>query len=444
MTDHRKVYGHILLLLLTLFILRVLAQLAQFTFNVGFLPPFAAWQSGAVPYAWLLCAQAIIIIWFARVILGFYSKTITRTPLVGRIYLGVGAVYFIFMIIRLIAGLTIAAGHAWWGATIPSIFHLVLASFLIVVGLFHCCASQWFIRWGAYPLAIGFAVFMHILLIGNNWPLALSALLGAEGVTAITVFIPVIFVFLIIVFLENYFPYKKSWLPTQANIINDALFMLVIQVFLPKLISFLLVLLFAQKIGDLQLTSAKIWPHTLPITIQVLLMIIVADFLRYWLHRLAHNWPPLWRLHAVHHSPHKLYAMNVGRFHPLEKSLQYVLDALPFVVLGVSESVLGLYFIFYAINGFFQHCNIDIHLGKLNYLVSGPELHRWHHSKLINESNTNYGNNLIIWDLLFGTYFLPKHNHVKDLGLINRHYPMNFFSQMIAPFKKGLDKKYEQ
>ena len=170
-------------------------------------------------------------------------------------------------------------------------------------------------------------------------------------------------------------------------------------------------------------------------------MLFLADLLRYWLHRAAHEWEPLWRLHAVHHSPHKLYWVNVGRFHPLDKALQFLLDAFPFIIVGVSEEVLSIYFVFYAINGFFQHCNINLRLGFLNYLISGPELHRWHHSILIRESNRNYGNNLIVWDLIFGTWFLPKEKSVDGLGLKNRQYPLDFASQIRTPFIKGLDKQ---
>ena len=99
-----------------------------------------------------------------------------------------------------------------------------------------------------------------------------------------------------------------------------------------------------------------------------------------------------------------------------------------------------MYFVFYAINGFFQHCNIKLHLGPLNYLISGPELHRWHHSVLVAESNNNYGNNLIVWDLIFGSWFLPRDRKVGDLGLLNRNYPTDFTGQMKSPFCKGLDK----
>ena len=115
------------------------------------------------------------------------------------------------------------------------------------------------------------------------------------------------------------------------------------------------------------------WPVAPPIWQQVVLMLLVAELLRYPLHIAAHNTKTLWRLHAVHHSPKKLYWLNVGRFHPVEKSLQYVLDTLPFMLVGVGAEVVSLYFVFYAVNGFYQHSNVDVRYGPLNYIVSGPE-----------------------------------------------------------------------
>lgn len=205
-----------------------------------------------------------------------------------------------------------------------------------------------------------------------------------------------------------------------------------------KFLSFFVVISVLGFVTDRQRTFETIWPHEWPIFAQAILMVLSADFLRYWLHVCSHRWSWLWRLHAVHHSPHKIYWLNVGRFHSVEKALQFLIDSLPFIVLGVSDQVIALYFVFYSINGFSQHCNIQLSLGYLNYLISGPELHRWHHSSLVKEANHNYGNNLIVWDLIFGTRFLPKDRQVNLLGLENRNYPMRFMDQLKTPFIKGI------
>jgi sterol desaturase/sphingolipid hydroxylase (fatty acid hydroxylase superfamily) len=193
-----------------------------------------------------------------------------------------------------------------------------------------------------------------------------------------------------------------------------------------------------EPLQALDLPIGGIWPRELPIGVQVVLLILASDFLRYWLHRAAHTHPLLWRLHAVHHSPERLYWLNVGRFHPLEKALQLMAETVPFVLFGAPETVIAFHFVLYATNGFFQHCNIRLRYGWLNYLVAGAELHRWHHSRVPAESNRNFGNNVIVWDLLFGTWYLPQEREVGGLGLRNRRYPTSFPAQMRTPFVAGI------
>jgi sterol desaturase/sphingolipid hydroxylase (fatty acid hydroxylase superfamily) len=285
------------------------------------------------------------------------------------------------------------------------------------------------VPWLAYPVLMTTILWLHFFLRHEG-----------AGIMACS-FGPVALGALVITCLERRYPHRKEWQPDGEDVKGDATFMVLVQILLPKALAFLLAVSVLRGLKSHDLSLAVLWPHALPPVVQAALMLMTADFFRYWLHRASHEWSMrLWSLHAVHHSPQKLYWVNVGRFHPIEKSLQFLLDAAPFIVLGVGENVLAIYFVFYAVNGFFQHCNIALRLGLLNYVISGPELHRWHHSREIRESNTNYGNNLILWDLLFRSFFLPKDREVETLGLINRNYPQDFLSQMRTPFIKGIDK----
>ncbi|NKB71593.1 MAG: hypothetical protein GKR89_31350 [Candidatus Latescibacteria bacterium] len=278
-----------------------------------------------------------------------------------------------------------------------------------------------------YPLAIIACLGLFYFLRSAGLPLLFCS------------YIPLILGAATIVFFEYYTPHHKNWMPGRKEVWNDALFMVCVQMVLPKILAFLTALVLAKTLGQAGLQLPGLWPHHWPVAAQALTMVLVADLLRYWLHRFSHQYTGLWRLHAVHHAPQKLYWFNVGRFHPLEKALQFQLDALPFILLGVGAETLALYFVFYAVNGFFQHCNIELRLGPLNYIISGPQLHRWHHSRIAAESNANYGNNLIVWDLLFGTYFYPRDRQVKELGLVNKDYPQDFATQLKAPFSGRLD-----
>jgi sterol desaturase/sphingolipid hydroxylase (fatty acid hydroxylase superfamily) len=280
----------------------------------------------------------------------------------------------------------------------------------------------------SYPatMVLGFVLFTLLKGAGSSVTLAsyIAVLTGAALITL----------------HEIMLPYREAWKPSVEEIGTDAVFMITVQVALPYLISISVVIALSEAFRSNGVTIGYFWPHDLPVAVQAGLMLLAADFPRYWLHRAFHKCVPMWRLHAVHHSPHRLYWLNVGRFHPIEKAIQYAVDALPFVLLGVSAEVLAAYFIFYGINGFFQHSNCRVRLGPLNYLISGPELHRWHHSELAKESDTNFGNNLIVWDLLFGTRFLPRDREVGPLGLLNRQYPTGFLAQMKTPFIPGLEK----
>jgi sterol desaturase/sphingolipid hydroxylase (fatty acid hydroxylase superfamily) len=234
-----------------------------------------------------------------------------------------------------------------------------------------------------------------------------------------------------ILILELFGPYRPAWFPSRDDVVQDGIFLVVVQIALPPLLALVVLGQAASLLGSVP--RASFWPHAWPIAAQALSMLLIADLFRYWVHRACHGWAPLWRLHAVHHSPQALYFLNVGRFHPVEKLLQFMVDSAPFLLIGVAPEVIAAYFVFYAVNGFFQHCNADVRLGWLNWIVSGPELHRWHHSRTVRESDRNFGNNLILWDALFGTRFLPAERQVGELGLKNRRYPKNFIAQTLVP-----------
>ena len=284
------------------------------------------------------------------------------------------------------------------------------------------------LSWVVYPATMAGAFGVNAALLSAGLPILAAAYVAAAlAAGAVTCF-------------EFVIPYDTAWQPRWIDVKNDLFFMVGVQMVLPPLLGLSVSLTLLGYLDPLALPT-WLWPSTLPLVLQVGLMLLVAELLRYPLHVAAHNTKTLWRLHAVHHSPKKLYWLNVGRFHPVEKALQYMLDTLPFIIVGVGEEAVALYFVFYAVNSFYQHSNVDVRYGPLNYLVSGPELHRWHHSKLIDESNRNYGNNLIVWDLVFGTWCFPRHARVGDLRLVNRDYPLDFLGQMTAPLTPGLDKK---
>ncbi len=135
-------YASVLLVLTGLFAFRVIAQLVQFVYPVNFLPPYAVWHSGALLYVELVAVQGLILLICVRIVWNVKNRTIIPSRRQGIILFTLGIIYLVSMCIRLIVGLTIAPDHFWFGATVPTVFHLVLASFVMFYGRFHCRGSQ--------------------------------------------------------------------------------------------------------------------------------------------------------------------------------------------------------------------------------------------------------------------------------------------------------------
>jgi sterol desaturase/sphingolipid hydroxylase (fatty acid hydroxylase superfamily) len=280
----------------------------------------------------------------------------------------------------------------------------------------------------AYPASFFSAIAAFLWASANGHPKWVSAYLPVIVCAAI-----------VLPLLERIMPHRPDWRPDWKEWNTDALYTIIVQIAMPPLLALLVVL------GLSELTNpylhSTIWPHHWPILAQGVLMVLLVDLMRYWVHRFAHTNPTLWRLHAVHHSPHRLYWLNTARFHPLEKVLHFTFDSLPFLLLGVNEYVLAFYFVCYAVNGFYQHSNVHLRLGVLNYIFSTAELHRWHHSRLLQEANNNYSNTTIIWDIVFGTYYHPRDRRLARTGIQNDRYPMSFGRQLLGPFVSNLESR---
>ena len=105
------------------------------------------------------------------------------------------------------------------------------------------------------------------------------------------------------------------------------------------------------------------------------------------------------------------------------------------MILGADARVLGLFVLVASVHGLFQHTNLPIRCGPLNWFFSMAELHRWHHSRLPEESNRNFGQNLIIWDVVFGTRFLPTDREPpEEIGIAGMpDFPMDYVGQVLSP-----------
>lgn len=139
---NRQFYVVILSILLALFCFRVLAQLLQLYTFIPLLPPFNAWQSGAVPYGGLLASQILIIAFYGWILWRLASGRLRPNRRAGWAYFSVGLIYFLVMVVRLFVGLTGLSSHYWFYAYLPTLFHFVISGYLLVVGFYHLTNAQ--------------------------------------------------------------------------------------------------------------------------------------------------------------------------------------------------------------------------------------------------------------------------------------------------------------
>jgi ornithine lipid hydroxylase len=151
----------------------------------------------------------------------------------------------------------------------------------------------------------------------------------------------------------------------------------------------------------------------------------------------------MWRWHSVHHSSKRLYWFNGTRSHPLEGLVSSILWAIPFALIKAPAEIVFVTNLLARTIGRFQHTNLDLKVGIFDYIFSTPKNHRYHHSKSHIVGHTNYGGDVIIWDLLFGTFYLPKGEEPSDdIGIEELpNYPKSFVGLMFAPFIYGRLKK---
>jgi sterol desaturase/sphingolipid hydroxylase (fatty acid hydroxylase superfamily) len=172
-----------------------------------------------------------------------------------------------------------------------------------------------------------------------------------------------------------------------------------------------------------------------PVPLQVFFFFVTHDFYIYWFHRLQHHSKWLWRTHEAHHSVPDVDWLAGTRSHSLEILINQTIEFAPIALLGAAPEVALIKATIDAVWGIYIHSNVGVRAGRLQYLINGPEMHRWHHASELADRNANFGTKLAIWDWLFGTAFFPAHKP-KGYGLADpTGYPDGYLGQHIAAFR---------
>lgn len=266
---------------------------------------------------------------------------------------------------------------------------------------------------------------------------------------------------------------KDFWLDLFYMFFNFFLFSLIIwqaaQNVLVDLFNSGLASIGVQNIVMLQLDKLPVWAY-------YLLLFVVGDFISWWVHRMLHYVPFMWRWHQVHHSVEEMgFAAHV-RYHWMENVVYWTFRYIPLTMLGADlVDIFGIHVLNVAW-GHFNHANITVApritggilglvvglffswalelsvlyaaigsvlsvligafiLGRyMRVLFNSPEMHIWHHSLELppdKPHGINYGLTLAIWDYIFGTAHLPHDGRDIALGFTKLEaFPKTFFGQL--------------
>lgn len=189
----------------------------------------------------------------------------------------------------------------------------------------------------------------------------------------------------------------------------------------------------------------------LPVWLEWLIAFAFLDFVIWGQHVVTHKVPILWRIHRVHHSDEDLDATSAIRFHPLEIVLSIFTKAIAIILLGPAAIVVVLFEALVNGSALFNHANFKLPLGVdkwVRWLFVTPDMHRVHHSILREETDSNYGFALAIWDRIFGTYKdQPEAGHDgMTIGLPNWQddKPTKLGWTLALPFRNPPDSKSDQ
>lgn len=232
--------------------------------------------------------------------------------------------------------------------------------------------------------------------------------------------------------LERLFPYNKGQKLFREGFFNDFVLYTFAQ-------SYLLGLLFASMmrfIDDHTAITRYQLLADVPVWAIVLGSLFIHDFYIYWFHKWMHHNNFLWRLHEAHHSTKDVDWLSGSRSHAFEILINQTIEFAPFILLGAPPEAAVIKGAVSAIWGMWIHTNIDVRSGKLQYIINGPEMHRWHHADKDDDAhNMNFATKFAFWDFIFNTAYFPKEKKPRVYGL-SENFPNNFLKQFFFAFRR--------
>ncbi len=268
------------------------------------------------------------------------------------------------------------------------------------------------------------AIFLRLLatvIIGSG------VFISLEGVTI------VIFLFIVVVPFERLFPRQKHQRFKRPHLDLDIGYAMAAPVL--NIIA-LTVGIFVGIVSLAWIPGLLIAPYVamIPSQYKLIVGILLFDMTTYWAHRFYHEVPILWKFHSIHHSTEHMDWVSGFRGHPFDGTL--IVPAIVFLLAaGFETEQIGFLAIFQIVFGLFLHANVRFRFKIFDRFIMTPEFHHWHHSNEEDAIWSNYSTFLPLWDMLFGTYFMPKGDRRPQIYGVDEIVPMTMAEQLKYPFE---------
>jgi sterol desaturase/sphingolipid hydroxylase (fatty acid hydroxylase superfamily) len=232
---------------------------------------------------------------------------------------------------------------------------------------------------------------------------------------------------LILIALERRWPYTRGQPFLRAGLGVDLIGYALVQSYLLGMVITYVSAWLDRVTGMSRLHLVSAWP----VVAQVAFFVVTHDLYIYSFHRWQHRSPLLWRIHEAHHATTDVDWLSGARSHALEILINQTIEFAPIVLLGAAPEVALIKLTLDSIWGMYIHANIDVRSGRLQWIINGPEMHRWHHAIEIRDG-VNFATKFAWWDWLSGTAFRPAR---KPSGFgITEPFPSGYVAQQIHAF----------
>ena len=276
----------------------------------------------------------------------------------------------------------------------------------------------------------------------------LAALLGGSDSTALTpdptpVFLGLDFFVLRILFTGFLFvPLERmfaQWTrqPIFRHEWREDLFYFLVSSLMVQMLTYLAFIPAKSILVVAPLVQARAWVGALPFVVQFIAIMFLTDLVQYWVHRMFHRVPALWKFHAVHHSAPCMDWMAGARMHFFEILVLRGATVIPMFVLGFSQSAVNVYLFVVYLYATFVHANLNWRFPVIERFLVTPRFHHWHHGIEDEAVDVNFAIHFPLFDRVFGTYHLPKDKWPSGYGVQGHPVPSGYLAQFKYPFQRS-------